>query len=86
MRTEVTILNGLNVTVEFTACRAEPEVGIMSDYAEDWHIVAIAGRELAKNESPDWIYKRIANTKDEDKILTACHMRMSDSYDDYDYD
>ena len=91
MQTEVTILGGLTVTVEFTPCSAEPDVGIMSDYVEEWSIVEIAGRPLRKKESADWLYRRIEATKGaEDKILEACYERMSerdepDYEPDYDY-
>ena len=46
MQATVKVLGGLEITVEFTACGAEPDVGIMSDYFEDWSICEIAGRTL----------------------------------------
>lgn len=77
MQTTVKILGGLEVTVEFTACGADRSVGIMSDYAEDWHIVEIAGRPLRKGEKCDWLYKRIEAKKgEEDSIIEACCERM----------
>lgn len=85
MRTQVAISGGLNVTVEFTPGRAEPDVGIMSDYVEDWDIVEIAGRPLRNGEKCDWLYRRIAKGKDEDRILDACYEAMSNE-GDYDYD
>lgn len=35
MQTDVRILGGLPVTIEFTMQGAEPDVGIMSDYVEE---------------------------------------------------
>ena len=35
MQTNVKVLGGLEITVEFTACRAEPDVGLMSDYFDE---------------------------------------------------
>lgn len=35
MQATVKVLGGLEITVEFTACAAEPDVGIMSDYFEE---------------------------------------------------
>ena len=91
MQTEVTILGGLKVTVEFNVCGSDPEVGIMSAYVEDWSIVEIAGRPLRKNEKADWLYRRIEATKGtEDKIIEACNEAI-DNYEpdyepDYEYD
>lgn len=74
MQTEVTVLGGLSITVEFTMYGAEPDVGIMSDGVEEWSIIEIAGRPLRKKESADWLYRRIEATKGtEDKILEACY-------------
>ena len=70
MQTNVKVLGGLEITVEFTACGAEPDVGIMSDYFEDWSICEIAGRPLRKKESADWIYKRLSK-RDESAIEEA---------------
>ena len=62
MQTTVTVLGGLEITVEFRPCRAEPDVGLMSDYVEEWETVEIAGRPLRKGE--------------EDRILQACYDAM----------
>lgn len=82
MQTTVKVLGGLEITVEFTACRAEPDVGLMSDYAEDWHIVEIAGRPLRKKESADWLYKRLSK-RDESAIEEAICATMDDAKNDY---
>jgi len=84
MQATVTILGGLEITVEFKACRAEPDVGLMSDYFEDWSICEIAGRPLRKKESADWLYRRIDSRKgEEDRILQACYDAMEDARNDY---
>lgn len=75
MQTEIRVLGGLPITVEFSPCRAEPDVGLMSDYFEDWSIVEIAGRPLHKKESADWIYKRLSK-RDESAIEEAIYAAM----------
>lgn len=82
MQAEVKVLGGLSITVEFTACAAEPDVGLMSDYFEDWSIVEIAGRTLRKKESAEWLYKRMTK-KDEAAIETAIYQAMDDARNDY---
>ena len=89
MQVEVKVLGWLSITVEFTPYAAEPDVGIMSDYFEDWSIVEIAGRPLRKKESADWIYKRLSK-RDESAIEEAIYKAMDDAkYDRFnepDYD
>ena len=82
MQTTVKVLGGLEITVEFTACRAEPDVGLMSDYFEDWSICEIAGRPLRKKESADWIYKRLSK-RDNEAIETAMFAALEDALNDY---
>ena len=82
MQTNVKVLGGLEITVEFTACSAEPDVGIMSDYFEDWSICEIAGRPLRKKESAEWIYKRLSK-RDETAIEEAICAAMDDAKNDY---
>lgn len=87
MQTNVTILGGLQITVEFNVAGADPEVGIMSAYVEDWSIIEIAGRPLRKNEKADWLYRRIEATKGtEDKIVEACNEAIDNYQPEYDYD
>lgn len=71
--TEVTVLGGLTITVEYTIQPAEPDVGLMTEYVDEWSISRIAGRPLHKNEKADWLYARIEKAKQEDKIIEACH-------------
>lgn len=73
MQTEIRVLGGLLITVEFSMGNAEPDVGIMSDYIDEWYITEIAGRPLRKGEKCDWLYKRIEARKgEEDRITEAC--------------
>lgn len=82
MQTTVKVISGLPVTIEFTACRAKPDVWLMSDYFEDWSIVEIAGRPLRKKESADWIYKRLSK-RDNEAIESAIYAAMDDARNDY---
>ena len=82
MQTTIKVMGGLEITVEFTACRAEPDIGIMSDYFEDWSICEIASRPLRKKESADWIYKRLSK-RDNEAIETAMFAALEDALNDY---
>ena len=82
MQATVKVLGGLEITVEFTACGAEPDVGIMSDYFEYWSICEIAGRPLRKKESAEWIYKRLSK-RDNEAIEEAMYSAMEDARNDY---
>lgn len=89
MQATVRVLGGLEITVEFSMQGAEPDVGIMSAYVEEWYITEIAGRPLRKKESADWLYKRIEAKKgEEERILEACYAAAEDAPNDYepDYD
>lgn len=88
MQATVKVLGGLEITVEFTACSAEPDVGLMSDYFEDWSIIEIVGRPLRKKESAEWIYKRLLkrdNEAIEQSMYSAMDDARNDYYDDPDY-
>lgn len=85
MQTDMKVLGGLPVTIEFDVCGADPEVGIMSAYAEDWRIVAVNGR--FPTGGVEWLYKRIDATKGEDdRIMQACNEAIDNYEPDYDYD
>lgn len=80
---ETTVLGGLPVTVEYTVQGAEPDVGIMSSYVDDWYIVAINGRTVKKC---DWLYKRIDATPGErDKLVEALNEAACEDDGYYDY-
>ena len=82
MQTDVRILGGLPVTIEFTMQVAEPDVGIMSDYVEEWFVSHINGKACKK--SSDWLYNRIQARKgEEDRILEACYETAEGWQDDY---
>jgi hypothetical protein len=82
LQAEVVVLGGIKITVEFTACNAEPNVGLMSDYCEEWRIAEIAGRPVRKNESVEWIYKRLSEKDgiaiDEAMCEAMCEARAWD--------
>lgn len=80
---ETTVLGGLPVTVEYTVQGAEPDVGIMSSYVDDWCIVAINGRSVKKC---DWLYRRIDATKGErDKLIEALNEALNEAAGEDDY-
>lgn len=80
---DVTVLGGLQITVEFTTSGAEPDVGIMSSYVDEWYITHISGRPLRKKEKCDWLYDRIAKAGEEEIIIEKCMEYEDDGYDDY---
>ena len=65
---QVSVLGGLLVDVEFETAPAEPDVGIMSEYVENWQIVGINGKA---KKNTDWILKRLSR-RDEAAITEAC--------------
>jgi hypothetical protein len=78
---DMTVLGGLPVTIEFTMAGADPSVGIMSSYCEEWVITHINGRKCKKE--PNWLYERIAARKgEEDRIIEACG-EYADDYDGF---
>lgn len=84
--TEITILGGLPVTVEYEVQPAEPDVGIREAYVDDWAIVAVAGRAPKKvtPKSFNWLYKRIDATKNEiNRIMDALEEDFGDRRYDY---
>lgn len=68
---DIRILGGLPVTVEYNVQGAEPDVGIMSAYVDEWWIVAVNGRapKKVKPTSFDWVYARINAKEGEDKRI-----------------
>lgn len=58
---DLRVLGGLPITVAYTVGRAEPDVGIMSDYVDDWWITHVGGRPV-KN-SPEWLLRRLRKAK-----------------------
>lgn len=69
MRREIdtTILGGLPVTVSFTIQRAEPDVGIMSDYPEDVYVVRVKGKKIGRTFALA-LQARIDETKEYDAL------------------
>ena len=77
---DVRVLGGLEITVEFSIGRSEPDVGIMGDYVDEWYITHISGRALRKNEKCQWLYDRIEKAKEEDTIIEKCLEYSADDY------
>lgn len=73
---EITVLNGLPVTIEFCVNGSDPEVGIFDDTIEDWEIVAISGKVCKK--PPMWLYRRITNAGEDQKVVE----KLFESFDD----
>lgn len=70
----VRIFGGLPVDVELTMQPAEPDVGIFSDYIDDWEIVGING-QLKKC---DWVQKKLDNdAKALEAFLDECYEALS---------
>lgn len=67
--TEIRILGGLPVAIEYSVQGAEPDVGIGSSYVDDWFIVGVGDkREYKPSKAAKafaWIYKRIEATAGE---------------------
>ena len=61
--TEITLrlpeLKFLPIIVEYEIGSAQPDVGYMDSYVEDWYVVGIGSRYLRKGEKAEWIYKKI---------------------------
>lgn len=81
---DITVLGGLPVTVTYTIAGAEPDVGIMSSYVDEWTITHIAGRKCKKE--PQWLYNRIlASRSEEDEVLRKCEEDSAERGDDRDF-
>lgn len=80
--TELRILGGLPVTIEFTVNAAEPDVGYWGG-VDDWYVVAVNGKYGKNAKSFDWVHKRIDATKGEaDRIVEQLNEVEIDDYDD----
>jgi hypothetical protein len=58
-RLDTTILGGLPVTVEIAIARAEPDVGIFSDYVEDWSIETVGYKRRNPKHSDKAFHKKL---------------------------
>jgi hypothetical protein len=76
--TSATVLGGLSVDISFSVAPAEPDVGIMSSYVDEWSIVGINGKA---KKNTDWIMKRLT-AADEERILEACNEFAGEEPDD----
>lgn len=70
---DITILNGLPVTVAFCVAPTEPEVGYFSPYVEDWTITHVNDSETC---NVDWILKRI-DAKEAERLLNLLYNSIS---------
>lgn len=76
---DTTVKGGFPVTVWYKIEGAEPDVGIMSDYVDDWELTTLDGR------SCEWLK---LSEKDEQTLLDEVHKAMDnggadDCDDDY---
>ena len=65
----ITILNGLSVTVAFSIEAADPEVGYPHPHIAEWEITHINGR---KPNCQKWLIKQI-DEKESARILALCY-------------
>lgn len=78
MQTDITVLGGLPVTVDFEVEGADPDVGLEAGVGE-WWITHINGRKV---NNPQWLYKRIEGKQgEEDRILGILNQSI-ETYDD----
>lgn len=76
---EVTVLGGLTIEVEYDWNGYDNrDCGGGHGVVDDWWIVGIAGRSLRKGEKCDWLYKRIRDAGEEEKIIDACYDHHQD--------
>jgi hypothetical protein len=77
LQTDVKILRGLTLTIEFYVAPSEPDIGRFDDYIDDWEIVAVAGRGLKQSEKTDWI-KNNLTIKDQAMIENHMHKAIEE--------
>lgn len=79
---DMRVLGGLPVTIEYDIQPAEKDVGLYSDYVDDWYVTHINGKRCKK--SPEWLHTRIEKTKgEEDRIISECMDHAAEAYYDY---
>ena len=75
---DTTVKGGFPVTIWYNVGGAEPDVGIMSDYVDEWELTTLVGCNC------EWLK---LSEKDEQKLLDEVHEAMDNrGSDDYDYD
>ena len=78
--TDIKILGGLPVTVEFEYYSYDNETG--SGGTEDWWITHINSKKCKK--PPQWLYNRIDKTEgEEDRIIEKCNNSVTYLDDNY---
>ena len=74
---DTTVKGGFPVTVWFTMGSAEPDVGIMSDYIDDWCLTTQDGANC------DWL--KLTEKQEQDLLNEIYELDLTrDDYDDYD--
>ena len=75
---DTTVKGGFPVTIWYNIGGAEPDVGIMSDYIDEWELTTPDGCNC------EWLK---LSEKDEQKLLDEVHEAMDNrGSNDYDYD
>lgn len=70
MQTQVKVLGGIEITVEFNPADLEET---------KFKITHITGTPIRPNYYPQWLYDRIIKADEEDKVIEACYDAIHDS-------
>lgn len=81
---DITVLNGLPVTVQFSISGPDYSVGINHSEIDEWEITHINGKRCKK--APVWLYNRIDNTKGEDERILDKLYNTADDIRERDWD
>lgn len=74
---DTTVKRGFPVTIWYNVGGAEPDVGIMSDYIDDWCVTTQDGSDC------EWL--RLSYKQEQDLIDEVLNQNHERDYDDYDY-
>lgn len=84
MRTTYISIGDIELTVSFTARSAEPDVGIMSEYAEDCNIVAIDNVKSTDAEFPRLLAEISSSIPDfDDFVQNQCNLTIDSNPPDF---
>ena len=76
---EIKVLGGLPVGVNYVVQGAEPDVGIMNSYLDEYEFVSVkTGKPLG-----DWVERRLEETKTLDKAIDAINEAIYEAERDY---
>ena len=76
METRVQILGRLQIAVEFSIQRAEPDVGIMDDFVYDWFITEVNGR-VPTPSSLNCLYRWVEAQEGVEELIEEACMRAA---------